>query len=213
MICRISGKLIAKKANSVVVDVAGISYEVFLPGIVMNQLDGAVGPEGEISLITYHYLQSTPSQSVPVMIGFLNEVEREFFEKFITVYGVGPKAACKALALPFPSIVRAIDEGDIATLKGLKGIGEQRAREIVAKLQGKVAKFGLIRDSAAGAAPVVHEDAMDEALQVLLQLQYNRSEAQEMLKKAISRNPGMKSSEEILNEVYKQRSKEQCVET
>ena len=194
MICRISGKLVAKKANSVVVDVAGISYEIFLPGIVMKQLDGSVVPGGGISLITYHYLQSTPSQSVPVMIGFSNEVEREFFEKFITVSGVGPKAACKALELPFPSIVRAIDEGDVATLKSLKGIGEQRAREIVAKLQGKVAKFGLIRDRSAGTVPVVREDAMDEALQVLLQLQYKKSEAQAMLDRALSTGKRFKQS-------------------
>jgi Holliday junction DNA helicase RuvA len=144
-----------------------------------------------------------PSKAIPVLVGFLNEIEKEFFEQFITVSGVGPKAACRALSLPFATIADAIDRADMAVLKSLPGIGEQRAREIIAKLQGKVGKFGLIKDSSDGSAPKVKDDIKEGALGVLLQLRYKRSEASDMIEKALRRNPNASSCEEILNEVYR----------
>jgi Holliday junction DNA helicase RuvA len=144
---------------------------------------------------------------VPVLIGFLNEVEREFFERFITVSGIGPKAALRAFTKPIPAIARAIDEGDMSVLRSLPGIGEQRAKEIIAKLQGKVGKYALIqtktdRHPAPAQAEVVIEE---EAVAILLQLEYRKHEAKAMVKAALARNPNLKSAEEILNEVYRQR--------
>ncbi len=213
MISQISGKLKQKRANSVLIDVNGISYEVLLPGVVIKKIDGSVKIGDDIALITYHYLQSDPSRSVPVLIGFLNDIEKEFFEKFITVSGVGPKAACRALELPFSTIADAIDKGDISALKRLRGIGEQRAREIVAKLQGKIGKYGLIQDRAAFKVVAAEEDIKKEALQVLIQLQYNKSEANAMIEKAVERNPAISSCEELLNEVYRQRQKREVTQS
>src|SRR3989338_5611718 len=118
-----------------------------IPAAVMKGLDRAQGEDGTVALITYHYYQMDPSKAVPVLVGFVNEIEKEFFEQFITVSGIGPKAACRALSMPFSVIADAIDKADIALLKSLPGIGEQRAREIIAKLQGRVGKFGLIQRS------------------------------------------------------------------
>ena len=205
MISRISGKLRQKRANSILVEVNGVCYEVLLPAIIMKKIDNSVKLEDEITLITYHYLQSDPSRSFPVLIGFLNDIEKEFFEKFISVSGVGPKAACKTLELPFSLIADAIDRGDIPALKCLPGIGEQKAREIIAKLQGKIGKYGLIQDRVVLKTDMVEEDIKREALQVLVQLQYGKSEAKTMIEKAIERNPDISSCEVLLNEVYKQR--------
>lgn len=213
MISQITGKLKQKCANSVLIDINSVCYEVLLPGIIMRKIDSSIDIEEDITLITYHYLQSDPSRSVPVLIGFLNEIEKEFFEKFITVSGVGPKAACRALELPFSTIADAIDKGDITVLKSLPGIGEQRAREIIAKLQGKIGKYGLIQDrvtlEAGTAEKDGKEDIEEEALQVLIQLQYNKSEAKAMVDRAVERNPGISSCEELLNEVYRQRQKKE----
>ena len=203
MISHISGKIKQKKASSLVIDVNGLSYEVLIPPAVMKGIDKARSPDGNITLITYHYYQMDPSKAIPILVGFLNEVEKEFFEQFITVSGVGPKAACRALTLSFSVIADAIDKGDIALLKTLPGIGEQKAREIIAKLQGKVGKFGLIQDKFTEDSAAIKEDIKDEALSVLLQLQYKKSEAQDMIDKAIKRNPKVSSCEDILNEVYK----------
>jgi Holliday junction DNA helicase RuvA len=204
MISRISGKVVEKAVNSLSVDVGGFCYDVLIPTCVMHRLDTAINPEGMVSLVTFHYHQIEPSKSIPVLIGFLNQVEKDFFEIFITVSGIGPRAALKALNQPISRIAQAIDQGDLVFLKSLPGIGEQRAKEIVAKLQNKVGKFGLLQDRkqniAAGA-----KDISDEAMDVLLQLEYKRSEALGMIKKVLDENPALKSTEELLNHVYKQR--------
>ena len=209
MISRIAGRLIERREDSVILDVGGISYEILIPGAVMSSLDSQLQENNEISLITYHYLQVEQSRSFPFLVGFLNEVEKEFFGKFITVSGIGPKAAVRALEMPISAIARAIDTGDISFLKSLPGIGEQRAREIVAKLQGKVGKFGLIQDKGDSSSLLrkEKEDIGQEAMDVLLQLQYKKSEAGSMIQGALNRNPGIKTAEDLLNEVYKQKTK------
>jgi len=206
MIARISGKVIEKGGNYVIIDVGGISYEVLIPTVVMSKLETDCAPDQMISLTTYHYLQAEPSRSTPVLIGFLNEVEKEFFETFITVSGIGPRAALKALNQPISLIASAIDEGDTDFLRSLPGIGQQRAREIVAKLQNKVGKFGLMQDRAKDAgSPDKAKDISEEAIEVLMQLQYKKSEAAVMIKRAQERCPGLETTEQLLNEVYKQR--------
>ena len=203
MISHISGRIKQRKGSSIVVEVNGISYEVMIPPAVMKSIERSQPDDGSINLITYHYYQMDQSKAIPVLVGFANEIEKEFFEQFITVSGIGPKAACRALSMPFASIADAIDKGDIAVLKSLPGIGEQRAREIIAKLQGKVGKFGLIQDRFTDGAPKVKEDIKEEALGVLIQLQYKKNEAREMIEKAVQRNPNASSCEDILNEIYR----------
>ena len=208
MIVRISGKLIEKKEYRLIVNVNGLGYEVYVPGSVSQRLDETIDSNGNINLIVYHYFQMSPTGGVPMMVGFINEVERDFFLQFITVSGIGPRAAIKALTKPISEITRAIDVGDISYLKTLPGIGMQRAKEIVAKLQGKVGRFGLIQDKGP-VAPVqrVSADWQDEALEVLIQLQYKKQEALDMIKKALERAPQAQTAEELLNEIYKQKVK------
>lgn len=205
MISRISGKVLEKGANFLVLDSGSLSYDVLIPACVMQRIDESIGPDNKISLITYHYHQVEPARSIPILIGFLNQVEKDFFEVFITVSGIGPRAALKALNKPISLIAKAIDEGDLSFLRGLPGIGEQRAKEIVAKLQNKVGKFGLIQDRQSHQGKSMPKDISEEALEVLLQLEYKRSEASSMLKKVLEENAGVSSTEELLNLVYKQR--------
>ncbi len=209
MIVKISGQLVEKTEFSVVLNVAGLCYEVFVPYSILQRVEEGRDEKGNVVLITYHYLQISPSSGAPVLVGFLNEIERDFFLRFITVSGIGPRAAVKALNKPISEISRAINDGDVTFLKTLPGIGQQKAREIVAKLQGKVGKYGLIQDRQVPvpSQPVV-PDWQDEALEVLLQLQYKRPEAVAMIEKALARAGGISSTEELLNEIYKQRTKD-----
>lgn len=207
MISHISGRIVKRKNSSIILEInGGFSYEVLIPGCVMSALDGRVASDGTIRLITYHYYHTDPSRSIPVLIGFLNEIEKEFFEKFITVSGIGPKAAVKALNVSIPQIVKAIAEADTNSLKSLPGIGEQKAKEIIAKLQNKLGKFGLMQEY--GSLTAAREDVsnfMEEAIEILLQLQYKKQEATDMIQKAIERSPCIKTAEELLNEVYRQK--------
>ena len=97
MISRITGIVTEKGSNYLVLDLGGLSYEVFIPACVMQGLDSAMSSEGSISLLTYHYYQVEQAKSIPILIGFLSQVEKDFFEIFITVSGIGPRAALKAL--------------------------------------------------------------------------------------------------------------------
>jgi len=207
MIARLRGKIVEQKDLAVVLDVGGIFYEVFIPASVAKRLGSARDADGNVTLMTHHYFQLGPSSGNPVLIGFLNEVEKDFFLQFISVSGIGPKAAMKALDRSIAEIASAIDKGDVAFLKTLPGIGQQRAKDIVAKLQGKVSRFGLIQDRAVQerAESVSVPAFREEALAVLLQLQYKKAEAEEMIARALERNKAVRTVEELLNEIYKQR--------
>ena len=207
MISRLRGIVREFGEHRVLLDVQGVVYEVFMPASLLQALPERLGDDRVVELVTFHYQQLEVGRGIPVLIGFFNEIEREFFLRFISVSGVGPRAALKALTQPIPLIAQAIDRGDLPVLRSLPGIGEQRAKEIVAKLQGRVGKYSLIQAKASPedvAAP--QESALEEeAVAVLIQLEYKKAEAKEMVRAAIKRNPSLKNSEELLNEVYRQR--------
>ena len=208
MINKIFGKLVEKNEQSVTISVAGIDYEVMVPSSVLQRIDANVDANGNVRLITYHYFQLEPARGFPVLVGFINEVERDFFLQFIKVSGIGPRAAVRALNRPIAEITHAIEEGDIKFLKELPGIGAQRAKEIVAKLQGKIGRFGLIQDKGFESPPPKEETSWQkEALEVLIQLQYTKQEALAMIHKALERSQEIKTTEDLLNEIYKQRVK------
>jgi len=205
MISKITGKIVERGNNYLVLDLNGLSYQVYLPTMAMQRVDDCLAADGKICLQTFHYLQTDPAKSIPVLIGFINDMEKDFFEMFITVSGIGPRAALKALNRPISEIAQAIDEGNLAFLKSLPGIGEQRAKEIIAKLQNKVARFGLIQDRKPKEAFSKAKDIAEEALAVLMQLEYKKSEAWNMIKKSLELAPDTGTTEELLNLVYKQR--------
>ncbi len=209
MIAQISGSVESLSENTLTLAVGGISYEVYIPTAVIKNFENGLQKDSQVSLVTYHYYQTDPSRSIPILIGFSNRIEKDFFEKFITVSGVGPKAAVRALSQPIPDIAAAIDGADLKYLKSLPGIGEQRAKEIIAKLQGKMGRFGLMKNvsgaTSAAAGTSKSSDLEDEAVEVLLQLQYKKDEAREMVRKAFSRKPALSGVEEVLNEVYRQK--------
>ena len=206
MITAIKGKITKLNEAAIILEANGLSYEILTPLSVLQRIKENQDSDGNLRLITYHYYQMTPSSGVPVLVGFLNEVERDFFLEFIKVSGIGPRAAVKALNKAIGEIAQAIDRGDTKYLKTLPGIGEQKAKEIVAKLQGKMGKFTLMRDRVAVQAPsTASRDIEEVALHILLQLQYKKTEAEEMIKKAFERSAKLATSEELLNEIYKQR--------
>lgn len=202
MIVRIKGVIAEKKDNAVVLGVGGIFYEILVPSSVAQRIDSACDNEGFVVLVIHHYLQIGPSIAAPVMIGFLNELEKDFFLQFISVSGIGPKAAVRALNCSIADISAAIDASDSAFLKGLPGIGQQKAKDIIAKLQGKVSRFGLIPDTRIKITAAPASSVCEEALAVLQQLQYKKPEAEDMVRKAWDRTGGAATVEELLNAIY-----------
>ena len=169
MISRLRGTVREIRELQILLEVNGIGYDVFIPSSIHRLVPELISDQGDIELVTFHYHQLEIGRGVPVLIGFFNEVEREFFVRFISVAGIGPKAALKAFALPIATIAQAIDDGDLSLLRSLPGIGEQRAKEIVAKLQGKVGKYALIQTKASlpESAGTKQRTVEDEALAIL----------------------------------------------
>ena len=208
MISKIKGRLVQKDSLKILLESGDLTYEIYTPKTVNLRLDEYI-KDGQVQLVIYHYFQADQHKFHPILIGFLSELEKEFFEKIITVSGIGPKAALNALDRSISQIAEAIENGDINYLKNLPSVGLQRAKNIVAFLQGKMGKFTLIKDKIEEKKRDLHDIAQvlsEEAQKVLLQLQYKKKEAQEMIEKALRVNPQIQSLEELLNQIYKQRS-------
>ena len=209
MIATLRGHLRRKLEDRVVLECGGIGYEVFLPPIALRALEGAeVGEKApELELVIYYH--ATRDQPRPVLIGFTTDLDKEFFERLITVKDIGPMIAARALASPVAELASAIARQDEKYLRALPGIGPQKAKNIVAQLQNKVAKFALAREGtpeappAAPAAPDV--DGLREMVWEVLvkQLGHRPSEASQMIADALKRKPDLMSAEELFNEIYR----------
>ena len=200
---RIDGVLRERGDNTVLVEVGGLCYSILLPGCVADKVS-AVAIGDPLRLEIFSYLQIDGNRGTVNYVGFTNTVERDFFEALLTVASIGPKTAARAFSRPMAEIARRIDEGDIVSLRNLPGIGAQKAKDIVAKLQGKVSRFGLIRGEEDGKRPAAHPDFVAEAIDVLLQLQYRRSEAERMAAEAMKANDDISNAEDLLAEIYRQ---------
>jgi Holliday junction DNA helicase RuvA len=203
VIAFLRGRVLRRLEQMLVVECGGVGYEVHLPEFVRDGLRGAaqgVGDPVELH-ISYHVSANQPR---PLLVGFLREVEQEFFEVFITVDGMGPTKAMKAIVHPVEMIADAIERKDIAFLRRLPGIGERTAEKIVAALRGKMAKYALLRTEAPGAPEEDREDFREEVVGVLTgQLGHRTAEARQMVERALERNPGIASAEELFQEVYR----------
>ena len=190
MISQISGTFSGRGSGSIIVDVGGLSYEVMVPLIVEKALDTA--PLGEpIRLQTVYYLQIDQNRATPVLLGFQNEIQREFFEKLLLVPRMGPKTALATFGRPVSTLATAIETANYSLLQTLPGVGKQKARDIVATLQGKLAKFALMQDSdlderAKKAALMAHSDVAEDALQLLTMMGYKRAEAEKLVQEALA---------------------------
>jgi Holliday junction DNA helicase RuvA len=146
-----------------------------------------------------------------VLIGFTSDLDKEFFEKLITVKDIGPMVAARALAAPVAELAAAIARQDEKYLRALPGIGPQKAKNIVAQLSSKVAKFALAREDAPAEAPATSTvtAADGEGLRELVwevltkQLGHRPSEASQLITDALRRRPTMTTPEELFDEIYR----------
>ena len=206
MFSRIRGSFVERAGPVVVLDAGGLAYEIFLPPCVAEKI--AAGPGDEVALEIFSVLNMEGNTGRFTFYGFTNAIEREFFEALLSVASIGPRSAARAFSQPMARIAGAIDRGDHAFLKTLPGIGQQKARDIVAKLQGKVTKFLLIQEARpAPATSVAIPDFAGEALAVLLQLEYKRAEAEAMIRTTLGDSPDIADAETLLAAIYRRKER------
>jgi len=205
MIGYLEGKVISKAEDRILLLCNQIGYEILLPGIVMKALEAKKRGD-DLSL--YIYYQQTERQPKPVLIGFNLEVEKEFFQQFISVGDIGPLKAVRALSIPVREIAGAIESNDVNKIKQLKGIGARTAQKIIATLRGKMGKFALMREREDAAAPVI-EDIENQVVDVLVsQLGHKKADARAMVAKALKRYAPISTPEELFEAVYRSQREE-----
>ena len=206
----LSVRLRRKLEDRIILDVVGVGYEVYLPPTVMRQLERVESGDGDGQLELVIYYHATRDQPRPVLIGFTADLDKEFFERLITVKDIGPMVAARALAVSVGEVASAIIRQDEKFLRALPGIGPQKAKNIVAQLQGKVAKFALARDDTlapparSSSVPVETDGAREMVWEVLVkQLGHRPSEASQLISDALKRRPELRTPEELFEEIYR----------
>ncbi|MDO5581011.1 MAG: Holliday junction branch migration protein RuvA [Planctomycetia bacterium] len=182
MITKINGQLKALPNDRAVLEIPPFELEVLIPEYTRNQLRGSL--DKPIALHTLVYFDGNPMQGrmVPRILGFQTEAEREFFDLFCSVDGVGSKKALRAMVCPVRDIALAIEEQDVNFLKDLPGIGAQTAERIIAKLRRKIPKFALMVTRGSDALPEdVARDVVAETLDILTGLGHSDSEARRLV--------------------------------
>ena len=201
MITKITGKLIVLSAETATLEVGAFEYEVSIPEFTRRHLQAEL--KKTVSLHTIEYIDGGQMQSrmTPRMIGFLTEAEREFFDLFCSVDGVGVKKALRAMIRPVREVAAAIEEQDVKWLSSLPGVGPATAERIVAKLRRKVPKFALMvaRDvSVLDTQP----DVMSETFEALLTLGHSESEARKLIDTVLETKQKFKDTTELLQAIY-----------
>ena len=175
MIAFLSGKLLEKTANSVIVDVAGVGYEVLIPLSTFYEI-GEVG--SEIQLRIYTHVREDAIQ----LFGFKTNRERDLYLKLISVQGVGAKSGITMLSgMSADEIIDAIRKDNLAKLTAIPGVGRKTAERLVVELRDKVSEIAMgaaAGDSTATRSASPGDDVFDDALSALLNLGYQRNAAE-----------------------------------
>jgi holliday junction DNA helicase RuvA len=208
LITKITGQLAELQDNSLTLRIDSFEYEVLIPEFTRRQLQQQIG--NQVSLHTIEYFEGNPMQGrmTPRLVGFLSEVEREFFELFCSVDGVGVKKALRAMVRPVKDVATAIEEQDAKFLSSLPGIGPAMAERVIAKLRRQVPKFALmVAQQQEGREAEVESDVVSETYDVLRKLGHSESDARRLLDAALSVKKKYTDVQGLLQAIYQQSQK------
>ena len=181
MIGFLSGKILEKDANNLIVDVAGVGYEVTIPLSTFYEL-GEVG--SDVSLRIFTHVREDALQ----LFGFRTARERDLFLKLISVQGIGARLGIAVLSgMSADEIVTAIRTDNLARLTSIPGVGRKTAERMVIELRDKIAELsvGAAAGSASSTGTASGSDAVfDDALSALINLGYQRHAAEKALQEA-----------------------------
>lgn len=178
MIVYLKGTLIEKSPSTVILDVAGVGYEVF---ISVNTYDRLPASGGSCRLLTYHLLRD----DAETLIGFFDDKEKKMFEMLLNVNGVGAKTALSILSgLTVKELSLCIAENNIKRISSVHGIGKKTAERIVMELRDKINPL----EAMAGIDPDHPENTiMRDTVLALTSLGYAQEKATKMVQAAIAK--------------------------
>ncbi|HVG56673.1 MAG TPA: Holliday junction branch migration protein RuvA [Vicinamibacterales bacterium] len=182
MIGFLRGRIADKQPNTLIVDVQGVGYEVHVPLSTFYDA-GEVG--AEITLRIYTHVREDALQ----LYGFLTELERQLFERLISISGIGPKLAISVLSGMDPrEVLSAVQRGDVARLTGIPGIGKKTSERIVLELRDRLAN--LAGGVPVDATPANGADRLrGDLLSALQNLGYHRPQAEKAVDSSLQTMP------------------------
>jgi Holliday junction DNA helicase RuvA len=179
MIAHLRGLLLSKSPNLIVVECAGVGYEVAVSVATFSAL-----PAEGASAALHVYTNVREDQIA--LFGFAEIAEKRLFEKLLTISGIGPKLAITVLSgISAERLVTAIRSGDHATLTRIPGIGKKTAERVVLELKDKLEELAV---PASSETPTPHGVAGDDAISALVNLGYQRPVAQKAVESALRRD-------------------------
>ncbi|MBV9341750.1 MAG: Holliday junction branch migration protein RuvA [Acidobacteria bacterium] len=189
MIAHLRGKLIARRPNQVVVDIAGVGYDVTISVPTFSELPPA---GGEVALHVHTHVR----EDQLALYGFLRQEEKDLFEKLLTVSGIGPKLAITILSgMPVEEMISSIRGNDVARLTRIPGIGKKTAERMVMELRDKLTAREREPRQVLPALSAVQEDVMS----ALINLGYQHLVAEKALRQVV-RNSSGESFESLFRE-------------
>jgi Holliday junction DNA helicase RuvA len=207
MIAQITGILERVEEETVHLRVGGITYQILVPASILERLKTRLrtSTEEEATFHTLYYIEGSGGMgnAYPRLVGFLHAKDREFFERYTGVPGLGVRKALRSLTVPVRQIAEAIERGDTAMLVRLPEIGKRTAEKIVAELRGKVYEFALIKEEGAPESEPETDGLRPQAVEVFTQLGYKRGEAEEIVRTVLERNPSLDSVDAVVKEVFR----------
>ncbi len=205
MITKISGTLerVDPTSNAVELAIGPLVHEVLVTELVRRGLQQQIGKP--IVLHTLEYLEGNPTRGnlVPRLVGFLSEVEREFFELICEVDGVGVRKALRAIIRPVGEIATLIEEQDAKALSTLPGIGAATAERMIAKLRRRMPKFALLVARETPSDTGIVGDVFSETYEVLRSLGHSESDARRLVDAMRSEKKKPKDVQEALESIYR----------
>lgn len=204
MITKINGQLVSLEEEAATLSIPPMEYEVLIPEYTRRHLQNQIGKA--VALHTIYYMEGNAASGgklMPRLVGFLSTVEREFFELFCSVDGVGVKKALRAMTQPVQDTAIMIEQQDAKALSTLPGVGPATAERIVAKLRRKMPKFALLvrRDSPASDAS--SDGVVEETYRALLALGHVESDARRLIDQALASGGKFKDTESLIQQIYR----------
>jgi holliday junction DNA helicase RuvA len=202
MIAHLSGTLLSKNPNSVIVDVSGVGYEVNIPVSTFYELEDT---GTNVKLRIYTHVKEDALQ----LYGFKTARERELFINFISVSGIGPKLGIALLSgMSADELIASIKSNNLARLTLIPGVGKKTAERLIVDLREKMAALSTSQlEEETGARPATadgspEDSVRSEALSGLMNLGYQRSAAEKAIDSALAEG-GDISVESILKRSLK----------
>ncbi|MDW8304473.1 MAG: Holliday junction branch migration protein RuvA [Acidobacteriota bacterium] len=183
MIAYLSGKLLEKNVTSLIVDVGGVGYEVFVPLTTFYEV-GEIG--SMVSLRIYTHVREDSLQ----LYGFLHEKERQLFLKLISVQGISAKSGISILSsMNADELIKAILNKDITKLMAIPGIGRKTAERLTIELRDKLKNLATFEDGTR--AKKVEFPEYEDVIAALVSLGYQKSVAESAVKEAMKEETEM----------------------